>query len=162
MPELQEFAGNVWTQIMSILGERIINQITEVFPILPFQWKTTQKGSFTNVQILFGFLVQPVLWCPSRKKIAKNLKITFWRMYFFWCCVPVWRGTIPMGRYVLWSLVRPVCCWKEGTNLYLRLLERCHGGTRWAHGCGAQGTQVRVIDTRRGGGTPGWSLMRVY
>jgi len=35
------------------------------------------------------------------------------------------------------------------------LLERCHGGTRWAHGCGAQCTQVWVADTRRGGGTPG-------
>jgi len=35
------------------------------------------------------------------------------------------------------------------------LLERCHGGTRWAHGYGAQVTQVWVIDTRRGGGTPG-------
>ena len=34
------------------------------------------------------------------------------------------------------------------------LLERCHGGTRWAHGCGAQCTQVWVVDTRCGGGTP--------
>jgi len=23
----------------------------------------------------------------------------------------------------------------------IKLLERCHGGTRWAHGCGAQGTR---------------------
>ena len=36
-----------------------------------------------------------------------------------------------------------------------RVLERCHGGTRWAHGYGEQGTQVWVIDTRRGGGTSG-------
>ena len=42
------------------------------------------------------------------------------------------------------------------------LLKRCHGGTRWAHGCGAQGTQVWVVDTRRGGRTPGWSLIKVY
>ena len=40
-------------------------------------------------------------------------------------------------------------------NLYLYIPERCRGGTRWAHGCGAQGKQVWVIDTRRGGGTPG-------
>ena len=42
------------------------------------------------------------------------------------------------------------------------ILERCHGGTRWAHGCGAQCTQVWVVDTRRGGGTPSWSLIEVY
>jgi len=39
-------------------------------------------------------------------------------------------------------------------NECVRVLERCHGGTRWAHGCGAQCTQVWVVDTRRGGGTP--------
>ena len=39
--------------------------------------------------------------------------------------------------------------------IYIHILERCHGGTRWAHGCDAQGTQVWVLDTRRGGVTPG-------
>ena len=51
-------------------------------------------------------------------------------------------------------------------NMYIHtdvyILERCQWGTRWAHGCGAQGTQVWVIDTRRGGGTLGWSLIKVY
>jgi len=31
------------------------------------------------------------------------------------------------------------------------VLEWWHGGTRWAHGCGAQCTQVWVVDTRRAG-----------
>jgi len=31
----------------------------------------------------------------------------------------------------------------------VKLLERCHGGTRWAHGYGAQGTREWVRDTRR-------------
>ena len=29
------------------------------------------------------------------------------------------------------------------------LLERCHGGTRWAHGYDAQGTQEWVVGMRR-------------
>ena len=31
----------------------------------------------------------------------------------------------------------------------IKLLERCHGGTRWAHGYGAQSTWEWLRDTRR-------------
>jgi len=38
MPDLQEIARTVCMQVMSILGERAMNQATEVFPIVPIQW----------------------------------------------------------------------------------------------------------------------------
>jgi len=38
--------------------------------------------------------------------------------------------------------------WTNEPSVYIH-------GTRWSHGCGAHCTQVWVVDTRRGGGTPG-------
>ena len=46
--KLQEFARNVWTQLMSILDERTMNQTTGKIPIVIFEWKPTQKREFHN------------------------------------------------------------------------------------------------------------------
>ena len=57
-------------------------------------------------------------------------------------------------------IVSDVICIIHAHIIYI--LELCHGGRRWDHVYGAQGTREWVIDTRRDGETPGWSLIAVY
>jgi len=79
-------------------------------------------------------------WIKSATKIPKRVGLSL----------------LPSGtpRRMSTLLLLGIHGWRTQT-LTVRVLERCHGGARWAHGYGAQGTQVWVIDTRRGGGTPG-------
>jgi len=41
--------------------ERTINQTTEVFPMVRFQWKITRRRLFHKIHALVGFLVQLVI-----------------------------------------------------------------------------------------------------
>ena len=106
----RKWERNVWTQIVSTLVETSLNQTTELIPIVPFQWTTTQKRYFykcTNPGLQRVQRPRAVICAtPSPGKngsISPPVGILIW-IERFW----VWIINCSYSHHTLFNSSRPV------------------------------------------------------